>query len=115
MQTPKRGEIWLVRFPFSDLATTKLRPALVVAMHGEDVIMTGIFSRVPASHLRTTWLKIEDRHAAFSRTGLKRTSMIKCEKIAVVHRSVLHRRLGVLPRDLMSQAVAGLKRALLLP
>jgi mRNA interferase MazF len=112
---PKRGEVWLVRFPFSDLATTKLRPALVLAVHGEDVIVIGIFSRVPATVLRGTWVKIEDRHAAFVRTGLKKTSVAKCEKIAVVHRSVLQRRLGLLPRDLMSQVLTGLKKALLLP
>lgn len=115
MRTPKRGEVWLVRFPFSDLATTKLRPALVAALHGEDVIVIGIFSRVPATPLRSTWVRVEDRHAAFARIGLKRTSLIKCEKIAVVHRSVLHRRLGILPADLMSQVVAGLRKALHLP
>ncbi|MGA7874882.1 MAG: hypothetical protein WCA08_04405 [Desulfoferrobacter sp.] len=45
MRRPERGEIWLVRFPFTDLTTTKLRPALVLAVHGEDVIVMGIFSR----------------------------------------------------------------------
>jgi hypothetical protein len=25
----KRGEIWLVRFPFTDLSSTKVRPAVV--------------------------------------------------------------------------------------
>ena len=29
MMMPKRGEIWLVRFPFSDLTSAKPRPALV--------------------------------------------------------------------------------------
>jgi len=47
MMMPKRGEIWLVRFPFSDLSSAKLRPALVWAIHGEDVILIGIFSRIP--------------------------------------------------------------------
>ena len=31
----KRGEIWLLRFPFTDLSTTKLRPAVVWAVFGE--------------------------------------------------------------------------------
>jgi len=75
----------------------------------------GIFSRLRPTLPRATWVKIEDRHAGFARTGLKRTSVLKCEKIAVVHQSVFQRRLGRLPRDLMSQAVAALKRALLLP
>ena len=35
----KRGEVWLIRFPFSDLTSTKRRPALVVSVEGEDVIV----------------------------------------------------------------------------
>jgi len=38
MSKPKRGEVWLVRFPFTDLTSTKLRPALVWAVHGEDKV-----------------------------------------------------------------------------
>lgn len=60
MPKPKRGEIWLVRFPFTDLTTTKLRPALVLAVHGEDIIALGIFSRVPEV-LRKTWVLIDDQ------------------------------------------------------
>lgn len=39
MPRAKRGEIWLLRFPFSDLTSAKLRPALVLAVHGEDVMV----------------------------------------------------------------------------
>jgi len=59
MPTPKPGEVWLVRFPFTDLTTTKQRPAFVVATHGEDIIVAGIFSRVPAK-LRATWILIDE-------------------------------------------------------
>lgn len=112
MPRPKSGEVWLVRFPFSDLTSAKLRPALVLAAHREDLIVLGIFSRVPTSPLRDTWVPIDDRHAAFRRTGLKKTSLLKAEKIAVVHESVFQRRLGRLPADLMARVQAALKRAL---
>ncbi len=39
----RRGEIWLVRFPFTDLTTTKVRPALVWAVFEEDVVVIGVF------------------------------------------------------------------------
>jgi len=103
MSKPKRGEVWLVRFPFTDLTSTKLRPALVWAVHGEDMVILGIFSRSPTGALCKTWVRIEEGHPAFSQTG---------PKIAVVHESVFQRRLGSLPPDIMMQVQEALKRAL---
>ncbi|MBE9581783.1 MAG: type II toxin-antitoxin system PemK/MazF family toxin [Proteobacteria bacterium] len=114
MAKPRRGEVWLVRFPFTDLTSTKLRPALVWAVHGEDIIVVGIFSRVPAGTLRKSWLLIEDQHSDFSRIGLKKTSVVKAEKIAVVHESVFQKKLGSLPTKLMVQVQKALERALLI-
>ena len=110
--TPKRGEIWLVRFPFTDLTTSKLRPALVWAIHREDVILIGIFSRIPASPKRKTWVVIEEKHAGFQRVGLKKTSLIKAEKIAIVHKSVFRNKLGKLSPVLMEDVEKALKKAL---
>ena len=113
MPKPKSGEVWLVRFPFTDLTTTKLRPALVVATHGEDIIVMGLFSRVPTT-LRATWVLIGDRDGAFGQTGLKKSSILKAEKIAVIHESVFQRRLGILSADLIAESQAALKKALLI-
>jgi len=114
MPKPRPGDVWLVRFPFSDLSSTKLRPALVWAVHGEDVIVMGIFSRVPTGPMRRTWVHVEDRLAAFPQTGLKKTSLLKAEKVAVVHESVFQRKLGTFSSDLKSQVQEALKAALLL-
>ena len=113
MATPKPGEIWLVRFPFTDLTTTKQRPAFVVATHGEDIIVAGIFSRVPAK-LRATWILIDDQESGFGQTGLKKSSILKAEKLAVIHESVFQRKLGKLPTDFMDNVQTALKKALLL-
>jgi len=93
MPKPERGEVWLVRFPFSDLSSTKRRPAFVLAVHGEDVIVPGIFSRISSGPLRATWVKIEDNYPMFLQIDLKKTSLLKAEKIAVVHESVFQRKL----------------------
>ncbi|HOU11905.1 MAG TPA: type II toxin-antitoxin system PemK/MazF family toxin [Anaerolineae bacterium] len=114
MLRPKRGEIWLVRFPFTDLVSTKLRPALVWATHGEDIIVLGIFSQIPAGTLRKTWVLITEQHPIFSRSGLKKTSLVKAEKIAVVHESIFQKKLGVLPATFLAQVQEALKKALLL-
>ena len=36
MVTPSEGSVALVRFPFSDLSSSKLRPAVVLASAGRD-------------------------------------------------------------------------------
>ena len=112
---PKRGEVWLVRFPFTDLASSKVRPALVLAVHGQDVVFAGIFSRAHPTPLRKTWLVVSERHPRFSQTGLKKSSVLKAEKIAVIHQSVLARRLGRFSPALMRQVEQLVKRALHLP
>ena len=84
----RRGDVILVRFPFTDLRTTKLRPAVVLAVHGEDVIVVGVFSALPAT-LKETWLLFDEHDPHFAQTGLKKSSVAKGEKIAVIHRSVI--------------------------
>ncbi|ELS04537.1 growth inhibitor [Xenococcus sp. PCC 7305] len=100
MSKPKPGEIWLVRFPFSDLTAAKLRPALILAIHREEVIIVGIFSKIPAGGLQNSWVLIRDSDAKFSQTGLKKTSLIRTDKIATVSRSVFQRKLGDLSPNL---------------
>jgi mRNA interferase MazF len=104
----------VVRFPFTDLHTTKLRPAIVISAFGEDVIVVGVFSRVLPGPLRDTWLLIPERASYFAQTGLKKSSLVKAEKIAIIHRSVLYRKIGSVPAEIMAQIGEKLKKALLL-
>ena len=88
MPKPQPGEIWLIRFPFSDLTAAKLRPALILTIHREEVIILGIFSKIPAGGLQNSWVLIRDNDAQFAQTGLKKTSLIRADKIATVSTSV---------------------------
>jgi mRNA interferase MazF len=88
---PKINEIWLVSFPFSDLASHKLRPALVIAIHREEAIILGIFSKIPNENLRETWVLIDDQDDKFQETGLKKSSLIRADKIATVNESVFQK------------------------
>jgi mRNA interferase MazF len=112
MPSPKPDEVWLVRFPFTDLTSSKVRPALIVATHKQDIIILGIFSKIPSGTLPETWILIGDDHPEFSQAGLSKTSLIKTEKIATVHQSVFQRHLGALPSDLLQQTQEALKKAL---
>jgi len=56
-----------------------VRPALVLSVKGDDVIIVGIFSRV-SEDLRESWIKIDEFDPAFHQAGLKKGSIIKTEK-----------------------------------
>ncbi len=112
MSSPKYGEVWLVTFPFSDLTSTKLRPALVISVHREDVIILGIFSKIPTAGLRETWVLMPENHPKFLQTGLKKISLIRANKIATIHELVFQKRLGVLPSDILILVQKALQKAL---
>jgi mRNA interferase MazF len=112
MLNPKPGEIWLVTFPFTDLTSAKVRPALVLAAHQQDLIILGIFSKIPASVLSETWVLIEESHPNFQQTGLKKSSLLRTEKIANVHQSVFQKRIGSLPSELLQRSQSALKKSL---
>jgi hypothetical protein len=48
------GSIVLVNFPFTDLQSSKVRPALALTTKGDDVIILGIFSKVPFQSMNLT-------------------------------------------------------------
>ena len=73
------GDIALINFPFTDLQSSKVRPALILSIKGEDIIILGIFSRVP-EELQESWIKIDESNSAFNKTGLKKASIIRTEK-----------------------------------
>ena len=112
MGNPKLGEIWLVQFPFSDLTITKVRPALVLATYRQDVIILGIFSKIPPGTLTAHWVVLTDTHPNFNQTGLKKSSVIRGDKIATVHQSVFQMRLGALPQDQVLLVETALRNAL---
>jgi len=92
MATPAVGSVVLVRFPFSDLSDSKLRPAFILADVGmNDYLLCQITSK-PYSDLGA----IEVSDSDFSEGGLERTSYIRPGKIFTVNQSLIARKVGVL-------------------
>ena len=111
MMKLESGAIVLVTFPFTDLQSSKVRPALVLSSKGDDVIIVGIFSK-DSEELRESWVRIDEFDSAFGQTGLKKASIIKTEKIAVVHRSLIRKELGCLPSERMQEVKQTLRKTL---
>jgi mRNA interferase MazF len=88
----------LIRYPFTDLSGAKVRPALVLTpdhllRRMEDVLCLFISAVMPDDLLPTDWV-LEPGHPSFSRTGLKRRSVFRMHKLALLHHTLVLRVLG---------------------
>lgn len=97
----KPGDVVLVNFPFTDLLSSKVRPAIVITTKGEDIIILGVFSKIPEI-IQESWFVIDETAEYFAKTGLKKKSAIKTEKIAVIHSPIIRKRLGSLHKNILT-------------
>ena len=109
----------LVRYPFTDLSTTKVRPAVVVTSNllipqTEDVRCLFISSVIPGELLPTDF-DLEPGHPAFPATGLRLRSVFRTHKLTLLHQSLVLRKLGDLEDNLMQEIDSRLQIALGLP
>lgn len=95
-----KGDIVLVRFPFSNFSGVKLRPALVLATGNEHgkVCLAFISSKFNEDGEDT--LILARRTASFNQTGLKVDSAVRLKKIVTLHQDLVVGRLGRLPKQL---------------
>ena len=99
MTTFKRGDVVLIAFPFTDLTTTKMRPALILSsdtfnQSHLDIILVAITSQVskkvlPFDHL----LSPEDQNYA----GLPKPSLVKLGKVVTIDQRLVRKKLGHVP------------------
>lgn len=110
----KRGTIVLIPFPFTDLSSQRIRPALVVSNDergGGDVIVVFITSVLSGPVGRAEVL-IRDTHPSFAMTGLKVSSQIKCDKIATLDRRIAIGELGAIPVSIQKEVDVRLRAVL---
>jgi mRNA interferase MazF len=108
----QRGDIVLVPFPFTDLSGQKVRPALIISPDpvGNDILLAFISSVIPTAPQATDYI-LDTTHPAFPQTGLKAVSVFRMSKLAILHRSLILRRLGSTMPDLQKALDTCLKQA----
>jgi mRNA interferase MazF len=109
-----RGDIILITFPFSDLTSTKIRPALILSpkeMSEQDFVAALISSNTARPLSKTDYL-LSTYDPDFSETGLKINSVFRMAKIHNLRKSLAKRRLGKVNAQLMKELEKKLYEAL---
>lgn len=107
----KKGDVILTPFPFTDLTSSKVRPAVVISLNkkGTDVIICFI-SSVIDYELTESDLLIKDTDKNFRKAGLKVSSVIKADKIATIDSKIIIGKLGELSDELVNELNVKLRK-----
>ncbi len=107
---PRRGDVALVLFPFTDLSGAKLRPAIVLASEApHDVIVAFVTSREVVAGDSETAVLLDPDDEEFRLTGLDRRSTIRLARIATLSPALVRRKLGELGPATTERVEAGLR------
>lgn len=95
----------MITFPFSDLTSAKIRPALVLSPiepSEQDFVAALISSNIVRSLSKTDYL-LYTSNPDFSETGLKTDSVFRMAKLHNLSKSLAKRRLGKVNVHLMKK------------
>ncbi|MEY3825386.1 MAG: hypothetical protein RLZZ148_198 [Cyanobacteriota bacterium] len=106
----KKGDIVLVPFPFTDLSTTKIRPAVVLWVDsvGTDITVCFISSQ-NINNITSEEFIIEITDSEFSQTGLRVTSKVRVSRVATIESSLITKKLGKLETNLQERLDSSLR------
>lgn len=101
METPLKGDVVVVPFPFSDLSINKKRPALVLSvLKGDDIILCQITSR----HTKDSYA-ITLRENELKAGTLMQESNIRPNKLFTADRSIIIYKVASLKIEKLQQVV----------
>ncbi|MBU1101978.1 MAG: type II toxin-antitoxin system PemK/MazF family toxin [Bacteroidetes bacterium] len=92
MGLPSKGSIVLIRFPFSDLTKSKLRPALVIASTDKDDFLLCQITSKNYGDPKSVKLVESD----FKFGSLQRLSFVRYTKIFTANSSIIISEIGML-------------------
>ena len=101
METFVKGDVVVLPFPFSDLSSTKKRPALVVsAFEGNDLLLCQITSQIkPDSY------SINLHSTDFKIGNLNLTSFIRSNKLFTADKSLIQYKIGSLKDKKLKEVI----------
>lgn len=105
----KRGDIVLVPFPFTDLSSSKRRPALVISPDTfndqmEDVVVAAITSQLTNEYTVT----IEQSNCVDGM--LPKTSVVKLAKVFTIHSTLVIKKLCALREEKLAAILGELRQ-----
>lgn len=107
-----RGKVVLLPFPFDDLSSTKVRPAVCltepIGPH-RHVVVAFITSQFPDSPLESDVILATD-NPDFAATGLRVSSAVRLHRLMTVTTSLIQRELGALSPELLKAVQARLQK-----
>lgn len=108
----ERGDIVLVPFPFTDLSSQKVRPAVILTPdpNSLDILIAFISSTLPKEPKPADYV-LKENHPHFPLTGLKKTSIFRMNKLLAVQRNLIIRRLGKVSPEIQKELDIRLKIA----
>ncbi len=95
------GSLVTVSFPFTDLSAVKRRPALVLIVHGEDLIVCGVTSKISR---RRDAIPLDESQMAEGR--LPKPSEIRPLKLFTIHRALVHTLVGRVSDETLGRVTA---------
>lgn len=111
-----RGKVVLVPFPFDDLSTAKVRPAVCltdpIGPH-RHVVLAFISSRIPADLLETDMV-LDSEKVDFATTGLQVSSTLRLHRLMTVTTTMIQRELGKLSPRMEGEMANKLQRLFVL-
>lgn len=93
-----KGKIFLVPFPYDDLSSNKVRPAVCLTNPigtRRQVILAYITSRIPVTILETDII-LDSNSDDFTTTGLRISSAIRLHQLVTVSTMIIQREIGEL-------------------
>lgn len=99
-----KGKIVLIPFPFDDLSTAKLRPAICLtnAISSYNHIILAFITSQIVDHPLESDIIINESAEYFKKTGLKVSSTIRLHRVITLNMSIIRRELGFMPHNIMS-------------